>query len=880
MQRIVWLCICLAAARVSECAFGSPGTGGNDPQAPARMTTTAAADRARALLAAGDFDGAVFAARDGVVEDPADIECRVIRTTLNLAMWDSSGNRAAYTDLHYLFDLVGKAREAAWRLAAEPDPEDAWDRLDPETKANLDERFVRLALPEALQEAGRLTDAKRQQARFSERYPEETGWICYTLGAICSQALRGEPYGPAREAFLHLLRQAPEDIPLRWLLALSLQEGGNHNAATIHFERLVGLTAEPVGWLHHAYAKSLLFTGRAAQAVQHGRIASDRVKSFVTLELLFHSLMAAGEREEAIEVFRELVPFFNDRADWALVRELTAMCRALGIGPEEARPFFDDMIGQGDEHSYRLRIAGEVFRDLGYRTAALEALLDAAKTSGSRDRAMALNLAGRLVMDTTVPGVNPADGLAYLREAADLGCADAMAALGFFYDAGRVVERDRNRGRDYYAMAIERGCYTSMGNILGPLEDNIQSMLLGRWAVYLGCYNAYNNVAYTMLSVPELWDPERAARYVEYALSQDQRGTYLNTLYRVHERIGDWQQADMAWRRWEHWWRGQRDNRDRELPERWAERRNRIDEELAKLGLERGAGPLTRQAPAFPDWPDPGRTWGPPRPVAPVPENSPPAVPLRLVRREREAPTPEQWAWVQAARLLHVGALMRDLEEEPSHGQMNRFSDWFAYWWRVFDRRDFWELMQAHELEGDRTRFDQLAAHWLPPDPERWAARLRDPNADVEELHAIRVVLDHGEEAGARSILAYDLVTYIGRTVRGRLAGFITAEEARGMIMPAARLLQETFDSWEDMGRNYLAGHRFAWFRRPPGYRQLTDLWLRFDSLLRDEDSPWLNIPWDLDLDPPAAGSAGEAAGGTPQAHALPRPLASAMPSP
>ena len=76
--------------------------------------------------------------------------------------------------------------------------------------------------------------------------------------------------------------------------------------------------------------------------------------------------------------------------------------------------------------------------------------------------------------------------------------------------------------------------------------------------------------------------------------------------------------------------------------------------------------------------------------------------------------------------------------------------------------------------------------------------------------------------------------------------GYLTEDEAWDRIMPAARRLQRTFDSWKDLGENYLIGREF-WSqeeteRNGPLYREV------YQHLLDDSASPWNRCAWNLDL--------------------------------
>ena len=64
--------------------------------------------------------------------------------------------------------------------------------------------------------------------------------------------------------------------------------------------------------------------------------------------------------------------------------------------------------------------------------------------------------------------------------------------------------------------------------------------------------------------------------------------------------------------------------------------------------------------------------------------------------------------------------------------------------------------------------------------------------------------------------------------------------------MPVAKMLQETFDSWEDLGRNYIIGRQFWSYKetKKGNYRYEDAL----QRLLDMQSSPWNKYSWDIDL--------------------------------
>jgi hypothetical protein len=78
------------------------------------------------------------------------------------------------------------------------------------------------------------------------------------------------------------------------------------------------------------------------------------------------------------------------------------------------------------------------------------------------------------------------------------------------------------------------------------------------------------------------------------------------------------------------------------------------------------------------------------------------------------------------------------------------------------------------------------------------------------------------------------------------LAGYLTEDEAWDRIMPAAALLQKTFDSWKDFGENYLIGRQFWSYEQTKKEGQVfRDI---YRKLLANSSSPWNRNPWDMEL--------------------------------
>jgi hypothetical protein len=99
------------------------------------------------------------------------------------------------------------------------------------------------------------------------------------------------------------------------------------------------------------------------------------------------------------------------------------------------------------------------------------------------------------------------------------------------------------------------------------------------------------------------------------------------------------------------------------------------------------------------------------------------------------------------------------------------------------------------------------------------------------------------------SISAWDYDRYVALCGWGYLAGYLSEDEAWQRIMPVARLLQKTFSSWEDLGRNHIVGREFWSWEQTQDRGSLT--LQSYKKLLTDPSSPWVKLKWDLDLSPP-----------------------------
>ncbi|MDZ4198922.1 MAG: tetratricopeptide repeat protein, partial [Kiritimatiellia bacterium] len=452
----------------------------------------------------------------------------------------------------------------------------------------------------------------------------------------------------ARQEFLALVRKEPDDPFPRWLLAHIDQMYGDDKEAVAQYEILISKTAAPVGWLHEGKARALLASGRIEAAVTEARLAVKHQESAASLRLLNRALLRAGRVEESIEPMARLVS--NDHfgiRDWNHNYLFRPLIPLMSRDPKDRERYMDAVWGASLEQPLEQLRKGALFQRLGHGDIALRAYQAASRSENSRLRAQALFGIGDILF-YGAPGVRQdrVAAIPHLQEAANLGDPDAMLMLGYALQNGLEVEKDFSRAAALFEEAHRRGSFvaaSNLGNLVkngqGTEKDPARALYLYRKAMRFGFADAFNNAAYFMATTPEFWDADRAKAWSEYAVSRETNGAWLNTLYSVYKRAEEWDKAETAWRRWEKWWRSS-GNHGQEMPERWARRRDLLDEKLKTF---------VSKPPPQPPMADSD---------ADVPEKTAPAIevgdtpaqiaPLLLEFRDREQPTDAQKRWALA----------------------------------------------------------------------------------------------------------------------------------------------------------------------------------------------------------------------------------------
>lgn len=167
-------------------------------------------------------------------------------------------------------------------------------------------------------------------------------------------------------------------------------------------------------------------------------------------------------------------------------------------------------------------------------------------------------------------------------------------------------------------------------------------------------------------------------------------------------------------------------------------------------------------------------------------------------------------------------------------------------WWGISTREALFDILNWIKTAGHRRDFNFLKEKLSILPPEEICRVKKHYSNNSNALNKIEIVLKYQKGLGAKSIIAWDYARYVSLCGWGYIVGFITEKEAWELLMPVGQLLQKTFNSWEDLGVNYIIGRQF-WSKIQTD-KQGKIVENIYKNLLTDPHSPWKRLNWDLDL--------------------------------
>jgi hypothetical protein len=227
--------------------------------------------------------------------------------------------------------------------------------------------------------------------------------------------------------------------------------------------------------------------------------------------------------------------------------------------------------------------------------------------------------------------------------------------------------------------------------------------------------------------------------------------------------------------------------------------------------------------------------------------------PPRLSPESTDAlPTEEQkrWALATCAVLTQLNHERHDLlggcERTPEAIQSQK--ELLERWWDVRNRQDLLNTLVWIEEGGHRQEFDEITYGLSQLTALQLVAVKTRMAGDPATSNKISIALKYAGKFSKRSLSAWDYGRYVALCGWGYVTGYLSENEAWSKIMPAARLLQGSFDSWAALGENYVVGREFWSLKQTRGDTTRNCL----KELLSDPASPWVMLDWNTDLSPKA----------------------------
>ena len=231
-----------------------------------------------------------------------------------------------------------------------------------------------------------------------------------------------------------------------------------------------------------------------------------------------------------------------------------------------------------------------------------------------------------------------------------------------------------------------------------------------------------------------------------------------------------------------------------------------------------------------------------------------PPPPLLDVNVVYQDPSPAQKRWALAISGMIAEMNRRDHttigNPNKSEASIQAGFQNLAKAWSIRNHNDLQRTLNYFLTRGSTAEFDRIAKDTIGASPgkiNQLKARYAD-NGQV--LHQMYLVEKFYPTLGAKSLMAFDLGRYVMLCRSAYDADFMTEAQVWEAIYPQALALQRVFSSWAEVGNNYILGASFISVNEYEKDRTLMEEALK--RLTTSPQSPWVQLPWNLNLERPA----------------------------
>lgn len=224
---------------------------------------------------------------------------------------------------------------------------------------------------------------------------------------------------------------------------------------------------------------------------------------------------------------------------------------------------------------------------------------------------------------------------------------------------------------------------------------------------------------------------------------------------------------------------------------------------------------------------------------------------------QKAEPVSDTVKWINTTYAILTAANEGDIESiggttknESSKEQVVKLLD---EWWGVTDRQSADETLNWLLTEGHRVEFTADLAEikeigLLDVSREDIIKMNTENNIQVEDGNRLLTVVDAYSKYGEHAIDAWDYCRAIQLLGDYYVADYYTEQETLDKSLEIAKMLQQSYSSWDDLIQSYLYGYQY--WQEDDAADQTSGTAQRravYDKLKEREDNPY-QIDWNLEL--------------------------------
>jgi hypothetical protein len=230
----------------------------------------------------------------------------------------------------------------------------------------------------------------------------------------------------------------------------------------------------------------------------------------------------------------------------------------------------------------------------------------------------------------------------------------------------------------------------------------------------------------------------------------------------------------------------------------------------------------------------------------------PPLLPGVNVVYQDPSPVQKIWALAMSGMLAEMYRRNHAVIGHPprTEADIKTGFDNLANGWRIRNQTDLQRRLDYFRTEGSSAEFNRIVRDIIGATPGKINQLKARYEGSPQVLHQMYLVEKFYPILGAKSLIAFDLARFVMLCRAAYEAEFMTENQVWNTIYPQAIVLQRTFSSWKEVGENYILGTAFVSANEYD--KEQTRLDEALNRLLTIKQSPWVQLPWNLNLERPA----------------------------